>query len=259
MFLAGYWRYHRVNFLDYITIHEVIARSAFNVVPVLLFSGGLIIVTVLISRSVRLNALIEKKEKETMARLRLGQVWMNPWFRKLGPPIVLLGFGGCGFIYGYVRLHSAVDGLVLAMPLVFSMVGGPLIGALLPKVGRPLGTVVSLIVGSILAFNYLWGGILAELRDKGGLGYEWCSDVITDVDPEIKALVPEYFYAGRMGGYIFLASKTKQGTLAIPEGRVKMLITYKKKAPNKPPLQTPTSGTPAAGAPVAPPSSAAGL
>jgi len=183
---------------------------------------------------------------------------MNPLVRKVGPPIVLLGLGGCGFIFGCVWLHSVVDGLVLAMPLVFSMVGGPLIGASLPRVGRPLGTVVSLIAGSILAINYLWGGILAELRAKGELGSDWCSDVLTDVDSEIKALVPEYSYAGRMGGYIFLASKTKQGTLAIPEGRVKMLITYKKKVPDKPPLQTPSSVTPAATAPVAPPSGAAG-
>ncbi len=67
---------------------------------------------------------------------------------------------------------------------------------------------------------------------------EYITEVSVEADDDMKTLLVDSAYVGRMGGYVFLASKKYVDCVAIPEGRVKILRTFKKARAANQALQT---------------------
>lgn len=233
MFLAGYWGYLRINFLEYITLDDVLARSVFDVVAVVAFTMMMGAVIFVASKSKKLNEWMDKKEKEAMMKVKPGsfQHRMLP-YRDYVLPFISFFITTLMLIWSGIE-GEFIGGFVACIPLLSAALAAPFLAMRFKEIRLESGWVIGLIIGLIPTGCYLRGEALAEHRRLGIAPFEPEYFLITESDDRIKQIMPDYYYAGRMGGYLFIASRTKASTLAIPEGRLEALWIYEKKKEDK--------------------------
>ena len=117
MYLWGYWRYFGINFLDWMSLDEIVARSLFNIIPTGFLFAQIVILSLLPAMSRKFRAWVARAKAEREASK---SIWSRAEFAL--PFLSLILFLGFVAIFGLVG-GDPTYGLMMGAPALLAAIG----------------------------------------------------------------------------------------------------------------------------------------
>jgi hypothetical protein len=206
-YLWGYWSYFNINFLDYISLQDIVGRTLFWVIPIAVLATIPLAWMYLPFLSARIYPLRS-----------LGAV-IGFLFVLIFPILMIIAFDILFF-----GLHDLDAAIIWFCPMLLAGICLYTLKWVRPdkyELQKAAWLTSGLVVGFIL-FSLFWAGRYTANRCKKD-NSAVRRVLVTDCDDDINKRITDPVYVGRLGGFIFVASKTDGKTLAIPESRVRVI------------------------------------
>jgi hypothetical protein len=204
MYQWGYWDHFGVRFLNYMSLNDIIYKSIFSVFSVVMLCLGYCLIGIIGSSWI-------KDQK-----IKIVPSWRDRIIPVVSAIIMIILIVVSG------RAGSFKPRLIVTvLPFGFGFLGYIGNGVFFKRIKPEKAWFVSVVFGLTSMLCYYLGYFEANamiLRPQN-LG---CI-VQTDLSDAQNAEINGCIYIGRMGGYVFLSSKSGRMTMAIPEGHIKSI------------------------------------
>jgi len=206
VYLWGYWSYFDINFLEYLSIQDVVAYTFVGVVPIV---GVMTIILVWVYRPLLSKKSYRWIEHRLIARLLT--------FGSL----VVAGVVYFFFTLVYVDIPAGVSFLFPGLLCAVCFNAPRWFLSDKYEGEKTVWGTSGLIIG-ITALALFWWGRYEASNCRRGMGLVQ-SVLVTDCEDDINKRISGHVYVGRLGGFVFVAAKDRRETLAIPEGRTRLI------------------------------------
>jgi hypothetical protein len=225
MYLFGYWRYFRIQFLDYVSISDVISRSIFDIGPWFLVLGEMFAIILFVMRRGVIRDWFKSRERAALAKLKPGDWRLHPFTQHLAMPILMIVVGTIA-LFGIQTDSDWITGFVFAVPFYVSGMAA-IVNLLVPIFAEASDAFLfSLLFAFMPCTCYFRGRIVAEERRFGAEPKTLVNFIQTDVDDKLAKIGSNPVYVGRLGTFIFFASQDRQATYAMPASRIEVMTIY---------------------------------